>query len=124
MIQTASSEEPAKSASESAIQIGIESRRKKKRTERLALVITVCFAVLVGMLAWYTEGKVFTAPIKTLMSFEASANASRDPTLNCQNPKNMKTPYCVERKARTNEDWMSMSMYHEGKGNSFTLHSR
>ena len=103
------------------IQIGKDSQRRKKLAERAALIATLCFAGGIAIIAWFTEGKVFTAPFKLIASFQSVG--TRDAAINCQNPKNINTPYCVERRAKVNDDWASMSRYHEGKGNSFTLHS-
>jgi hypothetical protein len=98
----------------------LKSVQQQKRMERLAMGATVMFAALVGFFAWYTDGRLFTVPWSVLMGLEAQ-KAPRDPAQNCQHPENAKTPYCIERKAKIEGDWQSISRHHRGKGNAFTL---
>lgn len=97
-----------------------KSAARQKQLERIALGATVVFVVFVGLLGWYSDGKVFTVPWAVLMSLE-SPKAPRDPAQNCPNPENAKTPYCIERKARLEADWKAISRHQRGKSNPFTL---
>ena len=97
---------------------------RQKRLERITLIVTIAFTTVVAFAAWYTDGRIFSSAWNTILSFEAPGHASRNAALNCQNPKNKNTPYCVERTAEAGAMWESISRYTDGKGNAFTLHGR
>ena len=119
---TPANEAPRENVQSSLDKIAQITRRQKRRTERLVLLVTLGFVGAVALLAWFTDGRIISQPWHMIMAFEAPSYAPRDAGLNCQNPKNQRTPYCMDRKARVEGDWMSISRYHEGKSNPFTLH--
>ncbi len=95
---------------------------KRSKLERNTFALTALFIAVVAYLIWFTDGRIVTEPWEVIMQFEAPGNPPRDAGLNCQNPKNTKTPYCMERQAAIEAEWRSISRYHRGKGNAFTYH--
>ena len=92
---------------------------RKKRQERLVLILAIVFSVGIAVLAWLTEGRLFTVPWEAMMALEAPGNASRSAAINCQNPKNRNTPYCLNRKAEVKANWEGIQ---RGGGKGFNLH--
>ncbi len=83
------------------------------------LISALSFSLLVGFVIWFTDGRVFDV----VMQFEAAGVATNNPAVSCRNPKNKNTPYCQERKARTEGNWQSISRHSGGKGAAFSLNS-
>ncbi|MCB0322239.1 MAG: hypothetical protein KDD69_01665 [Bdellovibrionales bacterium] len=108
---------------QSAMTVAPDAQSRKKRQERLALIGALAFAVFVGLIAWWTEGKVFTSPWEAVMKLEAPGRASRSSAINCQNPKNKRTPYCINRAVGIKRDWDSITRTKGGEA-AFGLNDR
>ena len=57
--------------------VGAKASLERKRTERIALLVTFAFVCAVGLTAWLTDGKVFSGPWNAVMSFEEAGKPSR-----------------------------------------------
>lgn len=103
-------------------QVAKAAGERRKRSERLALILAMSFCVLIALLTWLTDGRLFGGAWDMVMQFEAPGAASRNPAINCLNPRNKNTPYCAERKGQIEGEWQGISRHHKGKSTPFTLH--
>jgi len=105
----------------SVARVDVESRF----VEHFALVFSLLFVGSIGFLIWYTDGKIINSTVRVLQSFESSdAQASRLSAVNCQDPRNKNTPYCVERAANIESEWNALGHSRSGPGSMFSLHGR
>lgn len=97
-------------------------RKRRRMVERAALGATLAFLSGVGVLAWYTDGRVFDHPIQVLQAMGGSQyQQSRNAAVNCKDPRNKNTPYCQQRDARSAAEWAAMSRVQGGKVSPFSL---
>ena len=93
-----------------------------KRSEKAVVGIVVGFVAVFGAVAYLTEGAFVSGAVKFMGSLEGKdANASRNAAINCQDKRNMRLPYCEERRARTEADWKGIVRYGGGQSNAFKL---
>ena len=81
-----------------------------KYLEYLVLLGTLLVALLFFAIAWAASGNY-------IPQFLSSAT-------NCRDPQNANTPYCQNRKGQIESNWRSISRYHQGKSNPFTLYKK
>lgn len=98
-----------------------KSLSRKELIERLVLISTVIFCLLLGFLIWLSEGDIVRRPIAYISSFEALG--SRNVALNCMSAKNKNTPYCQDKAGESESDWRSVTR-HKGGGSAFSLNSK
>lgn len=82
----------------------------------------IMLLVTMGFAAYLTNGSIVQSSIRFLQSFEPLE--SRNPALNCSNPKNKNTPYCQERKAAINASWTEMNRSYGGRSAPYTVHGQ
>jgi len=98
--------------------------RRQKTLERCVLGVSLSFVGLIAFAIFYDDGVIFDKGVSFLQSFESDdKNATKGALMNCQNPKNINTPYCQDRITETENSWNSI-VKHDKKSPAFTLHGR
>ncbi|MCC6954404.1 MAG: hypothetical protein IT290_09820 [Deltaproteobacteria bacterium] len=93
-----------------------------KQSEKVILGITLGFFAFFGVIAYLTDGQPVSGTINFLGGIEGNhASESRNAAINCRDKRNMKLPYCEERRARTEADWKSIVRYGADDTNAFKL---
>lgn len=99
-------------------------REREKRIERRVIAGIFCFLGVIGLWAWFSNGKAFAGTVAFLRSFEGSdSRPSASDVLNCQHPKNRATAYCQERDREQQSTWREITRF-GGKGSAFPLYDK
>ena len=109
-------------------QLIANSLLRQKRLERVVVGIAVSFISMIFFLAFYLDTPVAASAERVIGYIaggisEGGGSGPKNVVSDCKNPKNEKTPYCQERKSRTDSTWKSIQRFGDVP-NAFSLHER
>jgi F0F1-type ATP synthase assembly protein I len=117
---TAKLKRPSSESLDVSKQLASSVREKRKKQERITIIIVAGVISTFVFLGWLTDGRIFTAPWEAVIQFEAPGKASRIVAINCRIAKNKNTPYCLNRQAQTKREWNGI--VRGGSKQAFSLH--